>query len=212
MRVILATSNAGKLAELRALLPAHVEVIGLADVGLTPPEETGTTFAHNALLKARSAAAAADVAIADDSGLEVDALGGRPGVRSARYAGEPSDDGRNNRRVLRELAGVPSERRGARFRAAVALVARDGSEVIADGAVEGRITDAPRGTHGFGYDPLFEIADARAGDVNGRTMAELTTAEKNRVSHRGRAYRALLDQLRQRDDALRDLIAPGDGA
>lgn len=208
MRVILASGNAGKLAELRALLPAHVEVIGLAEAGLTPPEETGTTFEQNALLKARAAVVAADIAIADDSGLEVDALGGRPGVRSARYSGEPPDDERNNRRILEELAGVPAQRRGARFRSAVALATRDGRAVVADGAVEGRVALAPRGSHGFGYDPLFEIADARAGDVNGRTMAELTTAEKNRVSHRGRAYRALLEQLRLRDDELRALIAP----
>jgi XTP/dITP diphosphohydrolase len=206
MDVLLATANPGKLAELRALLPAHVGVLGLTDAGLHAPDETGTTFVENALLKARAALVAAPIVIADDSGLEVDALQGRPGVYSSRYAGEPPDDARNNARLLRELVGVPPARRTARFRSTVALVTRDGREVVAEGVVEGRIVAVPRGTSGFGYDPLFEITDPQATAYRGRTLAELDLEDKNRVSHRARAYQALLAQLRERDDDLRTLI------
>jgi XTP/dITP diphosphohydrolase len=195
MKIVLATSNAGKIAELKQLLPSHAEVVGLSDVGLSSPPETGATFEENALLKARAAVKAGDVALADDSGLEVDALDGRPGVRSARYAGEPGDDARNNAKLLAELSGVPASQRSARFRSAVALVTATGREIVAEGAVDGRIVMAARGSNGFGYDALFEISDPEAGAFNGRTLAELRVDEKNRVSHRARAYQALLRLL-----------------
>jgi XTP/dITP diphosphohydrolase len=201
VKVVLATTNRGKLAELRELLPTGAQLMGLREAGLPAPEESGTTFAANALLKARAALAAGDLALADDSGLEVDALDGAPGVRSARYAGEPGDDARNNTKLLDALKECRDGERTARFRSAVALVTRAGTELVAHGAVEGRIVETPRGALGFGYDPLFEIADPDAGPYNGRTMAELSVAEKNQVSHRGRAYRALLRQIAECADS-----------
>ena len=194
-RIVAATSNAGKLIELRQLLPTDVQVIGLHEAGLPSPVETGTTFAENALLKARAAVHGGDLALADDSGLEVDALGGAPGVLSARYAGEPADDRRNNERLLGELAQAAAEGRHARFRSVVALVSADGREWIAEGVIEGIIGSEVRGSNGFGYDPLFVICDADAIQFNGRTMAELTLVEKNAISHRARAYSALREPL-----------------
>ena len=206
MKLILATTNTGKLRELRTLVPAAIEVIGLQEAGLRAPNETGNTFADNALLKARAALAGAKVAIADDSGLEVDALDGAPGVRSARFAGEGASDDENNRLLLRELTAAAPERRTARFRSAVALTTADGFECVAEGTVEGRITMAARGQHGFGYDPVFEVTDPRAGAAAGRTLAELTTAEKNQISHRARAYAALLAALAEHDVTLEALL------
>lgn len=196
MRVIVATNNAGKIAELRGLLPADIELLTLAEAGLDSPEEIGTTFAENALLKARHAAPHADAAIADDSGLVVDALDGEPGVLSARFSGPDADDDSNNRELLRRLAELDLKRRSARFVSAAAFVSRDGSERVAEGAVHGVVIDTPRGANGFGYDPLFEIHDLAAPSFNGRTMAELTIDEKNAISHRGRAVRALITGLR----------------
>ena len=204
MIVVLATSNPGKLAELRDLLPPGAQLVGLLDAGLASPLETGHTFAANALLKARAAVRAGDVALADDSGLEVDALGGQPGVHSARYAGAPGHDARNNAKLLEALAERGAPQRTARFRAVVALVTRDGTELLAEGTLEGRIVISPRGTHGFGYDALFEIADPDVAEFNGRTLAELSVGDKNRVSHRGRAYRALLRQIVQRNNSNGD--------
>jgi len=190
-RIVLASANPGKLRELRALLPACIEVVSAVDLGITLPPETGQTFAENALLKARAAARATGlIALADDSGLEVDALGGRPGVRSARYAGEKATDEENIALLLQELRSVPSERRTARFRAVIALVAPDGREALAEGTVEGRITDRPRGQHGFGYDPVFQPLSQE------RTFAEMTEEEKNRLSHRARALEQALTILR----------------
>lgn len=192
-RLVVATGNAGKLREFRALLAGlATEILPQTDLGVPSPEETESTFVGNALLKARHAARLTGAAaLADDSGLEVDALGGAPGVRSARYAGEGADDAANNARLLEALAGVPAPRR-ARYRAAVVLVEGPGDPAprIASGTWEGRIALAPRGTGGFGYDPLFLVGDGEL------TAAELPPGLKNRISHRAQALAALLAQLR----------------
>jgi XTP/dITP diphosphohydrolase len=190
-RLLLATANKGKLRELRAILTGvPVELVGLDDAGPGPPprvEETGETFLENARIKARAYAAWSGLAaVADDSGLEVDALGGAPGVRSARYAGPGASDQANLDLLLRELAGVPPERRRARFRCAAVLAdPRDGRGWHAEAAWEGRITDSPRGFNGFGYDPVF------LPDGWNRTSAQVDAATKDAASHRGRAFRAL---------------------
>jgi XTP/dITP diphosphohydrolase len=192
-RVVLATGNRGKLRELRALLEdLALEVVPQAELGVESAEETGTTFEANALLKARHAARITGLpAIADDSGLEVDALGGRPGVYSARFAGENATDADNNARLLRELDGV-DEPRTARYRAVIVYVssADDPAPVVAAGAWEGAIAREPRGDGGFGYDPLFLVGTGQL------TAAELPPDEKNRVSHRAHALHALVAQLR----------------
>jgi XTP/dITP diphosphohydrolase len=193
MRVVLATSNPGKQRELQSLLaPLGYEVLLQSSLGIDAPEETGATFEANALLKARHAARLAGLpALADDSGLEVDALGGRPGVRSARYAGVGASDASNNALLLAELAGLPRESRGARYRCVLAFVrsAEDPEPLLVSGTWEGRIGDRLRGSGGFGYDPLFIPAGLDS------TAAELPAAEKNRVSHRGRALQALVARL-----------------
>ena len=192
-RVVLASANSGKLRELAALLtPLGIELLSQATLGIEPVEETGSSFLDNALLKARHAAHRARLpALADDSGIEVDALGGRPGVWSARYAGEGASDAANLARLLEELRTVPDARRTARYQCVLAWVrsADDPTPVIAHGTWEGRITLSSRGTGGFGYDPAF----IPAGDS--RTAAELPTAEKNQVSHRAKALRALVAAL-----------------
>jgi XTP/dITP diphosphohydrolase len=153
-------------------------------------EETGSTYHENALLKARAAAAAlGEPALADDSGIEVDALGGRPGPRSARFAGEDATDERNLEELIRVLKGVPGSGRTARYRCVAVLAFTDGRELHAEGTSEGILEPKPRGARGFGYDPIFVPG---GGD---RTMAELTDEEKDRISHRGRAFRALGEQL-----------------
>lgn len=196
-RVLLATENQGKLAELRALLPDSVAVLGLADVpAYDAVPETGATFEDNALAKARQAAAVTGIiALADDSGLEVDALNGMPGVLSARWSGAHGDDAANNALLLAQIGDVPDERRGAAFVSAVALVAPDGREQVVRGRWPGRIIRQPRGANGFGYDPLFVPAESDA-DGSERTSAELSAEEKNALSHRGRAMRAMLPTLR----------------
>lgn len=192
-RVVLATGNPGKLREMRAILAGHdLLVVPQSDLGIAPPAEDGDSFAANALIKARHAAAASGLAaIADDSGLEVDALGGRPGLHSARYAGQPADDGANNERLLAELAGVPADRRGARYRCAMVFVrgADDRDPIVAEASWAGRIGFEPKGSGGFGYDPYFVTAD-------GRTAAEMPAQEKNRVSHRGQALAELALRMR----------------
>jgi XTP/dITP diphosphohydrolase len=192
MEFVLATFNRDKLRELAALmgLPG-LTLTALCDApGAVPPEETGATLLENALLKAR---AARDLtgrpALADDTGLEVDALQGRPGIHAARYAGPEATYADNVAKLLRELEGVPVPRRAARFRCAFVAVFPDGHELTAEGVLEGRITTAPRGTNGFGYDPVFEVEGTR------RTLAELGEDEKNGLSHRGRAVRALARKL-----------------
>jgi XTP/dITP diphosphohydrolase len=188
-RVVLATGNRGKLAELAAILAGSgLEILPQSEFGIEPPVEDGDSFAANALIKARHAARLAGLpAIADDSGLEVDALGGRPGIHSARYAGPGAGDGDNNRKLLAELAGVPEAGRGARYRCAMAWVdhADDPHPLVCEAAWEGRIAERPRGEGGFGYDPLFVVAGGS------RTAAEMPAGEKNRVSHRGQALAAL---------------------
>jgi XTP/dITP diphosphohydrolase len=211
--LIVATSNPGKLREFRALLSdLPFELHGLGELGVDPPEESGASFLENALLKARHAAAAAAAAgfrgaktsgvaaIADDSGLEVDALGGAPGIFSARYAGIGAGDAANNAKLLSELAGVPSERRRARYRCALALVfaPSNAAPLIAEGVWDGFILESPRGSGGFGYDPYFWLPDL------GVTAAELDPADKNRRSHRGIAMRALRDQWAARGRAAHD--------
>jgi XTP/dITP diphosphohydrolase len=187
-RVVLASGNAGKLREFDALLGEYFELEPQSALGIIGAEETGATFEENALLKARHAASVSGLpAIADDSGLEVDALGGAPGVRSARYAGEDGDDAANNRKLLAELANVEGAARRARFKAVVVYVetANDPQPLIAAGTWEGFIAHSPRGTNGFGYDPLFFDATDR------KRSAELDPADKNRRSHRGKAVRSL---------------------
>lgn len=193
-RVIVASSNAGKLAELTVLLaPLGFDLTPQQELGIESPPETGSTFLDNALIKARHAAVARGLAaIADDSGIEVDALGSAPGVRSARFAGEGAADEENLRKLLREMRNVPAARRGARYRCVIAFVrdAADQEPIIAEGAWEGSIAQVPRGAGGFGYDPIFVPAGSE------RTAAELAPSEKNAVSHRARALRALLAQMR----------------
>jgi len=187
---ILATRNQKKLAELRRILEASRADVSVTDLGEYPdmPEvaETGATFTENALLKARAVVAhTGRPAVAEDSGLCVDALNGMPGVLSARWAGRRGDDEANLGLVLAQLAGVPAERRGAHFAAVAALVLPSGREHVTEGAVSGRITDAPRGTNGFGYDPIFLPASSEL------TAAEMSPEAKDAISHRGRALRAL---------------------
>jgi XTP/dITP diphosphohydrolase len=188
-RLVLATNNHGKLVEFRALLPPEVEVLSAAEAGLTLPAETGSTFIENARLKAVAAAKQAQsIALADDSGLEVDALDGQPGIHSARYAGPACDERANRRRLLAAMAAVPSTQRGARFRCAVSIATPNGAVFDFEGTCEGSIGFEEVGTNGFGYDPLFVLPD-------GRTMAQLSTDEKNAISHRARAYHAALPLL-----------------
>ena len=193
MKVVLASNNPGKLRELDAVLrPMGWELVAQSDLGVPEAEETGTTFEANALLKARHAAACTGLAaLADDSGIEVDALDGRPGVYSARYAGSQCDDEANNRLLLQELEGVPEEQRSARYQCVIALVrtAEDPDPLIARGAWEGRILEAPQGHNGFGYDPLFYVP------THGCASAELEPDVKNALSHRGAALRALVERL-----------------
>jgi XTP/dITP diphosphohydrolase len=193
--VVLASRNEGKLAELQALLePLGVRLRLVSDFTAGVPPEDGATFVENALLKARHAARAAGLpAIADDSGIEVDALGGAPGVRSARFAADAAGDAANNARLLADLAGVPEDRRGARYVCVLALLRHplDPTPVIAQGTWSGRILAEPRGANGFGYDPLFFVAG------HGKTAAELPAALKNRLSHRARAAAELLAKVRE---------------
>ncbi len=193
MRLVVATRNAGKLRELSALLgPIGYEPMTLEEAGVrSEVEEDAPTFLGNAEKKSRAALLATGLpSLADDSGLEVDALGGAPGVRSARFAGAGHDDAANNARLLHELSDIPEDLRSARFRCALVYLEPGGRRVAVEAACEGRIALAPRGQGGFGYDPLFLVED---GD---RTMAELGDAEKNRISHRARALAALVAALR----------------
>ena len=200
MRVVVATRNRGKLREIVPLVAdLALELVTIDELA---PEaelrEDGVTFEANALAKARQAAAATGLpAIADDSGLEVDALDGAPGVYSARYAGPVADDGRNNAKLLEALRDVPAGRRGGRYRCVATYVdpAR-AIELACAGACEGEILTAPRGTGGFGYDPLFLVP------ALGRTMAEIPLDQKNRLSHRAAAFRALAEAMRAAPEIL----------
>ncbi|WP_439383164.1 RdgB/HAM1 family non-canonical purine NTP pyrophosphatase [Amycolatopsis lexingtonensis] len=196
-KLLLATRNAKKLGELRRILEAEgisgIEVLGLADVPDFPEApETAPDFEGNAVAKARDAVAATGLpAIADDSGIAVDALNGMPGVLSARWSGRHGDDEANLDLVLGQLGDVPDERRGAQFVCAAALVLASGEETVVRGEWRGSLVRARRGTNGFGYDPIFQP------DGESRTSAEMEPAEKDALSHRGRALRALLPALRE---------------
>jgi XTP/dITP diphosphohydrolase len=196
--VVLATGNAGKQRELATLLLPHgLDLILQSRLCIAPIAETGTTFEANALLKARNAASASGLAaLADDSGLEVDSLGGRPGVHSARFAGEHATDEQNNALLLQELAGKTGPLRAARYRCVIVYLrgADDPAPLVASGSWEGRIASAPRGEGGFGYDPLFIPRGFTT------TVAQMSQADKNAVSHRGKALRQLL-QLLERQGA-----------
>ena len=191
MRLIVATGNRGKLAEFAALLGGSgIEVLPLP-AGTVTPEETGSTLAENALIKAEACHGTyGGAAVADDSGLFVDALGGAPGVRSARYAGADADDASNRARLLAELADVPTGLRGAEFRCVLCLVGHDGEARYFQGVVRGSIALAERGGNGFGYDPLF-VPD----EGDGRTFAEMRPEEKDAISHRGRAIALLATEF-----------------
>jgi XTP/dITP diphosphohydrolase len=192
--IVLATNNAHKLAELRrivAVAAPEVQVLGLADLPAYPePAETERTFAGNALLKARAAVAATGLpALADDSGLEVEALNQMPGVRSARWNGPQASESDNNELLLRQLSDLPAADRAARFVCAMAAVFPDGTEHVRLGVMSGRLIEAPRGQNGFGYDPLF-VAEG-----NTVTNGELDPSAKDAISHRGQAVRAIVPVL-----------------
>lgn len=192
MRLVLATNNKNKLRELAAMLAdLPIAVVGIGEFADAPDvDETGETFAENAVLKAKAAAQYTGCwAMADDSGLEVDALEGQPGVYSARFAGPNATDADNNEKLLGLLEDVPDERRTARFRCAIALVSPEGRVFVDEGACEGYIAREPRGDGGFGYDPLFVVPEL------GRTFAELPAEVKDRISHRARALAAARKRL-----------------
>lgn len=191
--VVLASANKGKLRELQQILGESVKVVSAADLDVTMPEETEHTFAGNAALKSQAAfEQTGHISLADDSGLEVDALEGRPGVYSARFAGENATDPENNAKLLHELRDVPDGLRSARFRSAIAISVDAGNPLIFEGAVEGTIGFEEVGSNGFGYDPLFRLP-------NGRSFADLSSDEKNAISHRGVAMKqavpVLLDHI-----------------
>ena len=189
--LVIATNNAGKVREYREMLaPFGVTVKTLADFPRFAIDECGTSFEEHAVIKARTAVAKLDLPVlADDSGLVVDALNGAPGVHSARYAGD-HDDAANNAKLLRELTGVPATQRTAHFHTTIVALKPDGAKLETSGRVEGQILTQPRGQNGFGYDPLFMPKE-----FPGRSRAELTPAEKNQISHRGRALRAFMEQF-----------------
>ncbi len=200
-KLLIATHNAGKIREYQTLLAdLPLEVISLAEAGVDwDVEETGRTFTENAILKASTYARATDLwTWADDSGLEVDALNGAPGVYSARYAGSGASDRDRYLKLIRELQALGSVDRSARFRCVVAICLPNGETLTTEGAVEGRIIDAPRGSHGFGYDPVFLLPG------EGVTMAELDQEAKNRISHRGQAARAAKVRLTALIEAINE--------
>ncbi|MEJ2106125.1 MAG: RdgB/HAM1 family non-canonical purine NTP pyrophosphatase [Acidiferrobacteraceae bacterium] len=194
-RIVLASNNPGKVREIGQLLaPLELDVVPQSEFDVSEAEETGLTFVENAILKARHAATLTGLpAIADDSGIEVDALEGRPGIYSARFAGKGAGDTENLNKLLKELEGIPEEERSARFQCLMVYMrhGNDPTPIICQGTWEGRILTEARGSGGFGYDPVFLVPD------RGCTSAELPAEEKNRLSHRGQALRKLLDALRE---------------
>lgn len=193
--VIIASGNQGKLKEFKELMKdLAVEVKSLKDFPeIGDIEENGTTFAENAYIKAKAVYEVTGcLSIADDSGLEVDALAGAPGIYSARYAGENKDDKANNEKLLKEMDAVPNEKRGAQFHCAIVAIDKEGHRYDAEGIVRGEILRVPQGENGFGYDPLFYIEEF------GRTTAELSMDEKNEISHRGKAVRQIVDILKEK--------------
>ena len=194
-KIVLASGNAGKVRELNHMLAGfEVEIVPQTQFKLAEAIEDGLSFVENAIIKARHAAKLTGLpAIADDSGIEVDALNHAPGLYSARYSGEGANDQKNNDKMLRELTGVPEARRTARYQCVLVFM-RDGIDpmpMIAQGSLEGRILESPRGTGGFGYDPIFWLPD------HGCAAAEITLDEKNKISHRAKAMQVLLQQLKQ---------------
>jgi len=194
IKLVLASRNRKKIKELETLLDSlssKIQVLSLDDIGYTDDiVEDGTTFAENSRIKATVPATLGYIGIADDSGLTVDALGGAPGVYSARYSGEDATDEKNNAKLLCELKEVPDEKRGAQFRTVVTCAFPDGTEFQCEGVCEGRILHAPDGDGGFGYDPLFYF------EPFGKTFAALTPEEKNSVSHRGKAMREFAEKFK----------------
>ena len=200
MKVVLASGNKGKLNEFNQLLaPLDITVLPQSEFNVSSVEETGLTFIENAILKARHASKISGLpAIADDSGLEVDALKGAPGIYSARYAGETTDDNANNQKLLRELNGITTENRTARFQCVLVYLEHpaDPTPIVCQGSWEGLILESPAGSQGFGYDPLFWIPSKQC------ASAELNRDEKNRLSHRGKALRELINRLSDRNAKL----------
>ena len=194
-RIIFATGNAGKMREIREILADFGgEILSMKEAGIsTDAEENGASYEENALIKARAVAEKAGdaVVLAGDSGLEIDALGGEPGIYSARYLGEDTSYRVKNANLIERLAGVPEEKRTARFVCAIAAVLPDGRELVTKAAVEGRIGYEEKGEGGFGYDPIFYVPEF------GRTTAELSEEEKNQISHRGKALRLMKEELRK---------------
>lgn len=193
-QIIFATGNAGKLREIREIMSdMEVEILSMKEAGIeVEAEENGVTFEENARIKARAVASHTDaVVLADDSGLEVDALNGEPGVYSARYLGEDTSYDIKNQAILDRLAGMPKEQRTARFVCAIAAVLPDGRELLTRETIEGYIGDRPAGENGFGYDPIFYV------DAYHCSTAQLTDQQKNAISHRGKALRAMKEQLRE---------------
>lgn len=194
-RIIFATGNAGKMREIREILADFGgEILSMKEAGIsTDAEENGASYEENALIKARAVAEKAGdaVVLADDSGLEIDALGGEPGIYSARYLGEDTSYRVKNANLIERLAGVPEKKRTARFVCAIAAVLPDGRELVTKAAVEGRIGYEEKGEGGFGYDPIFYVPEF------GRTTAELSEEEKNQISHRGKALRLMKEELRK---------------
>lgn len=192
-QVVLATHNRHKLGELREILADVIDpelVVSAGDVDAPDVAETGVTFAQNALIKAHAVSEASGlIAVADDSGLAVDVLGGAPGIFSARWAGRHGDDARNLQLLLAQLGDIDEEHRGAAFVCAAALVTPSGTEVVEHGRLRGTLTGEPRGSGGFGYDPIF------VPDGEERTLAEMSADEKHAISHRGQAFRALAHHL-----------------
>ena len=191
VKILLATGNPHKARELSAMLSGcDVEVLTLKDAGFTGEIiEDGETFEENAEIKARAAASLGYIGVGDDSGLCVDFLGGAPGVYSARYAGEPCDNSKNNEKLLSEMAGVPEEKREAKFVCVICCVFPDGRKIVSRGECPGRILTSYAGSGGFGYDPLFYCTE------RGKSYAEMTEEEKNSVSHRARAMKGFLDKF-----------------
>lgn len=197
MRLVFASNNAGKIREVAKILnecfEENVTLLSLKDIGFFDDiVEDGDTFEANALIKARTVARLGYLCIADDSGLEVDALGGAPGIYSARYSGGHGNDKENNILVLKNLEGVPDEKRTARFTCAIACVTPEGEEFTVKASCEGRILHAEEGNGGFGYDPLFYVEEY------GKTLASVTAEEKNAISHRGKALRAFVAEYEKR--------------
>lgn len=196
-RIVFATGNAGKVKEIQMILAdTGLEVVAMKEAGIDVPiVENGSTFAENALIKARTVAAARknpeDIVMADDSGLEIDYLGGEPGIYSARYLGEDTPYAIKNQNLIDRLEGVPEEQRAARFVCAIAAVLPDGTVLNTRGTIEGRIGHEEKGSHGFGYDPIFYVPELD------RTTAELAEEEKNRISHRGKALRLMEEELKR---------------